>query len=166
MVKKIKLNVEVLKKVIWITTLLWMGIIYYFSSQPAEVSRQASGEILVHMNQIQEDEIQDTVDRRVWDLQYFIRKFAHFILYCGLGFLIALSIVLIKYRALVSYILAWLAASLYGVLDEWHQTFVPGRGATLADMKLDSLSALAGVVVAAIIIELWRVYKAKKESQT
>lgn len=162
MKKRIKLNVDVLKKMIWIMTLLWIGVIYYFSSQPAELSRQASGEVLVHMNQIQEDEIQNISDRRVWNLHYYIRKFAHFILYCGLGFLMVFSIVSIKYRPFVSYIIAWLAASLYGVLDEWHQTFVPGRGASLADMKLDAVSALAGVAAAAAIIEIWRAYNAKR----
>ncbi len=161
--KKIKINAEVMKRVIWVLTILWMGIIFYFSSQPAELSLDASGEILVQMNQIGEDDIHNISDRRVWNLHYFIRKLAHFVLYCGLGFLMVFSIASIKYRPYISYIIAWLAASLYGILDEWHQNFIPGRGATLADMKLDAVSALAGVVIAAVIIELWRLYNYKKE---
>lgn len=157
--KEMKMKVEVLKKIVWVITLLWMGVIFYFSSQPAVVSRQVSGEILVQMKQIGEEDIQNITDRRVWNLQYFIRKFAHFALYCGLGFLMVFSIISIKYRAYASYFIAWLVASLYGVLDEWHQAFVPGRGATLADMKLDSLSALAGVAVAAVVIWVWRAYR-------
>lgn len=39
-------------------------------------------------------------------------------------------------------------ATLYGVTDEWHQTFVPGRSATLSDLAADAvgatLAALAG----------------------
>ncbi|HYE82843.1 MAG TPA: VanZ family protein [Clostridia bacterium] len=163
MIRRIKLNVDVLKRIVWIITLIWMGIIFYFSSQPAELSRQASGEVLVQMDQIEENEIQNISDRRVWNLHYYIRKFAHFILYCGLGFLMALSVVSIKYGHYVSYIIAWLAASLYGVLDELHQNFVPGRGATLADMKLDAMSALAGVVAAAVVIGIWRIFIAKRK---
>jgi VanZ family protein len=163
MKKKKKLNVVVLKRIIWIITLLWISIIFYFSSQPADLSRQASGELLVKMDQLEEDEIQNISDRRVWNLHYYIRKFAHFVLYCGLGFLMVFSVISIKYRSYVSYIIAWLASSLYGVLDELHQNFVPGRGATIADMKLDAVSALAGVVLAAVLIEVWRVYNAKKE---
>ena len=53
--KKIKINAEVMKRVIWVLTILWMGIIFYFSSQPAELSLDASGEILVQMNQIGDD---------------------------------------------------------------------------------------------------------------
>lgn len=36
-------------------------------------------------------------------------------------------------------------ASVYGVLDEWHQSFVPGRYASLTDVMLDVVGALLGV---------------------
>lgn len=160
--KKYSIDYSLLKKVIWVLTILWMAVIFYFSSQPADLSLDASGEVLVKMNQLEEEEIQNISDRRVWCLHYFIRKFAHFVLYCGLGFLTVFSVVSIKYRAFISYIIAWLAASLYGVLDEWHQTFVPGRGPSLADIRLDTFSALAGVVMAAITVELWKLYNNKK----
>lgn len=162
MMRKMKFNIEALKKVIWLITLLWIGMIYYFSNQPADISRQASGEVLVQMHQIQKNEIQNISDRRVWNLHYYIRKFAHFVLYCGLGFLLVFSIVAIKYRSFLSYAISWLAASLYAALDEWHQTFVPGRGASFSDIRLDSISAVAGVAVAAIAIEIWRFYHTKR----
>lgn len=163
MVRRVKLNVGIFKRIIWVITILWMGIIFYFSSQPAEISRQASGELLVQMDQIEEEEIQNISDRRVWNLHYFIRKFAHFVLYCGLGFLMVLSIVPLKSGYYAGYLIAWLVASLYGVLDELHQNFVPGRGATLADMKLDAVSAFAGVAAAAAVIGIWKIYNARKK---
>jgi hypothetical protein len=36
-------------------------------------------------------------------------------------------------------------ASVYGVLDEWHQSFVPGRYASLTDVMLDRAGAVLGV---------------------
>ena len=44
---------------------------------------------------------------------------------------------------------AWLAAALYAVLDEWHQTFVAGRSGQLRDICIDSAGALSGVFLAA-----------------
>ena len=40
-------------------------------------------------------------------------------------------------------------ASLYGVFDEWHQSFVPGRYASLTDVTLDVAGAVLGVWLAA-----------------
>lgn len=42
---------------------------------------------------------------------------------------------------------AWILLTLVGVSDEWHQSTVPGRDATLSDLLADSLGALAGALV-------------------
>ena len=43
--------------------------------------------------------------------------------------------------------LAVLAASAYGVSDEIHQVFVPGRSATVEDWVADTLGAITGVLL-------------------
>jgi len=40
-------------------------------------------------------------------------------------------------------------ASVYGVIDEWHQSFVPGRFASLTDVTLDVAGAVLGIWLAA-----------------
>jgi hypothetical protein len=40
-------------------------------------------------------------------------------------------------------------ASVYGVFDEWHQSFVPGRYASLTDVTLDVAGAVLGIWLAA-----------------
>src|SRR5262249_40946729 len=35
----------------------------------------------------------------------------------------------------------------YAVTDEWHQTFVPGRTASVGDIGLDALGAVLGLVI-------------------
>ena len=42
-------------------------------------------------------------------------------------------------------------ASAYGVFDEWHQSFVPGRYASLTDIALDVAGAVLGTLLAAWI---------------
>ncbi|MGC2518223.1 MAG: VanZ family protein [Burkholderiales bacterium] len=42
-------------------------------------------------------------------------------------------------------------ASAYGVFDEWHQSFVPGRDASLTDVTLDAAGAVLGIWLAAWI---------------
>ena len=70
-----------------------------------------------------------------WD--YFVKKSAH-----GIGYgLLALSYL----HALPNrnYKLAWFLAVLYSLTDEFHQSFVPGRRASLIDVFVfDNLGAI------------------------
>ena len=79
-----------------------------------------------------------------------IDKLYHFVEYAILGGLLAIAFVKAK-PAVVPSKLIWFVATvlsiLYGASDEWHQTFVPGRFATLADWVADVLGSIAGVLV-------------------
>jgi hypothetical protein len=45
-------------------------------------------------------------------------------------------------------IFALLVAAAYGVFDEWHQSFVPGRYSSLTDVMLDVIGILLGLMLA------------------
>lgn len=77
-----------------------------------------------------------------------IDKLYHFIEYAILGVLLARALVKAKPSGIPSRWVWHIAAAvsiLYGASDEWHQTFVPGRFATLADWVADVLGSIAGV---------------------
>jgi VanZ family protein len=46
---------------------------------------------------------------------------------------------------------ATLIASLYGVSDEFHQSFIPGRLPSLSDIVADTIGALIGASLAAVM---------------
>ncbi len=56
---------------------------------------------------------------------------------------------------------AALAAWLYGAVDEWHQSFVPGRDAAVGDWLADGVGALLGAVALAVVsfAGLWGVWE-------
>lgn len=77
-----------------------------------------------------------------------IDKLYHFVEYAILGALVARALVKAKPAILPSrwvWHVAAVFSILYGASDEWHQTFVPGRFATLADWVADVLGSIAGV---------------------
>jgi len=52
--------------------------------------------------------------------------------------------------------LAGVSASAYGLTDELHQAFVPGRSADVNDWVADTAGALAGALLAAVVLRWWR----------
>ena len=60
---------------------------------------------------------------------------------------------------------AFAVAVLYGVTDELHQTFVPGRVASEADLVVDAMGALLGVVSASALLRHQRGNRTPKISR-
>ena len=78
-----------------------------------------------------------------------IDKIYHFIEYGILSVLLTIALINVPPKWLPTnwiWVTAALISILYGVSDEWHQTFVPGRFATLSDLVSDAIGAVAGVV--------------------
>ena len=50
-------------------------------------------------------------------------------------------------RWLALVLLPAVVGSLYGASDEWHQSFVPGRDASFADLAMDAVGSFAGATV-------------------
>jgi VanZ family protein len=73
---------------------------------------------------------------------FTFKKFTHVIVY---GILTALLYgalrIHIRHKG-YALLTAVLLAVLYGLSDEWHQTFVPGRKGTLRDVTIDALGAV------------------------
>lgn len=77
-------------------------------------------------------------------------KFSHFFAYLVLSALMFLAFSFQeKYKILKNYPAAMsaLIASVYGIFDEFHQMFIPGRSAELLDLVADILGAIAGVIL-------------------
>jgi hypothetical protein len=74
----------------------------------------------------------------------------HFLEYFLLG--VCLVIPFQRRPVWVAVLVAVVIASAYGVTDEWHQSFVPGRTPDLADWAIDTVAALAGASLAAWVV--------------
>ncbi len=81
-----------------------------------------------------------------WDT--ILRKLAHATEYAVLAILVARVGYEEPHRRSTAFILglAWLTVATYAVMDEYHQTFVPGRKGAWLDVGVDSLGAAFGLV--------------------
>jgi VanZ family protein len=53
-------------------------------------------------------------------------------------------------------VLAIVIASVYGITDEFHQSFVPGRNPDPADWAVDTLGAIVAALVLVLGAQWWR----------
>lgn len=75
---------------------------------------------------------------------FVIRKIAHVTEYAILSLLVSRSLAITKPTGPHPRILATMIASIYALSDEFHQSFVPSRGATYTDVMWDTLGASIG----------------------
>ncbi|TDG00326.1 VanZ family protein [Paenibacillus piri] len=129
----------------WIYLLLAVsvcGLIFYLSQSPMFASVYTGRKIAV---------ITFNADN-VRELNFMARKGAHLSLFA----LLAVMIRSFLGNRRGAYLVAWLLTTLYGYADEFHQTFIPGRGASWTDVAIDSLGACIGLTVFWIGARLFR----------
>jgi VanZ family protein len=78
----------------------------------------------------------------VWDV--LVKKGGHFMGYALLAALYMRGLAFGRRATRRDWGAAVLLAVLYALTDEFHQRFVPGRGATLMDVGIDTAGALVG----------------------
>ena len=81
----------------------------------------------------------------------------HITAFFFLAFFLAISLVKGKNRSLI--FLAVIISVLYAVLDEIHQSFVPGRGSSISDIFIDSLGIILASIFYIILIEYRKNFK-------
>lgn len=132
----------------WLLLIIWMVIIFVFSSQNGEESSGLSGRVtdtVIKMLKPGNAEVMyDTV-------HYIVRKGAHFTEYAILGVLWSLALHSLPIVRRHSLWIAFVASAAYAVFDEIHQSFVSGRTPAVKDVMIDSAGALFGIIVFGII---------------
>jgi VanZ family protein len=86
-------------------------------------------------------------------MHFLVRKCGHFTEYFLLGLLLLRAFRGGRRDVRWRWALAAIAiAACYATLDEWHQSFVPGRGGLeLSDILIDTASAAAAQIIAALL---------------
>lgn len=90
-------------------------------------------------------------------------KLFHFLAYFVLAFTLANAASRGTHKR--RFWIAFATASLYGITDEFHQSFVPGRDATVGDWAADTLGAWVGAYLYLKSEGVWRKAPVMKEGQ-
>lgn len=105
----------------WLTVLIWMGVIFYFSSLP--------GEDIPALFPLQ-------------DIVF------HAMVYAALAYLFIRALKntcpKLSMRKLIFFTVVF--GIIYGLTDEFHQSFVPGRNASFSDLFIDTVGTFMGSI--------------------
>ena len=146
---------KILKFITGALVILWMIIVFLFSSETSDKTNNTSGnftEKIVNIisNVINKSEIEK--EELVQKIEPYIRKIAHYSLYTIGGSFIIISVIQYKKINEKNRIIISLGIGiLYAISDEIHQYFVPGRSCQILDMTIDSLGSLTGIYILKII---------------
>jgi VanZ family protein len=123
----------------WAPALAYMAAIFYLSSLPNPLPglRDAAGD-----------------------------KSLHALAYAGLAFLCSRAIAEEGLGWRMTLLLACVVATVYGASDEWHQSYVPGRGADLYDWFADAAGAAAGAGIHAVMAVICRIRPLQTSAHT
>jgi VanZ family protein len=120
----------------WTAVVLWLVLIFYLSSQPAEESNGLSKSVTKIIVETVEKIVDVKEDINMVDrFNHLVRKYAHFMSYLILGILVNNALVVSNVNKTFKYSL--LFCIVYAISDEFHQLFVPGRGAQISDVIID-----------------------------
>lgn len=129
----------------WICLLLWIGLIFYMSNQPGDVSSKQSGLVLKLFQAIGID-----LNNELGEFATFIvRKTAHFTEYFIL-YMLTVNVMKYYFNIDKAILYAFVFSVFYACTDEIHQYFIPGRAMAFKDVLIDSSGALLSMIITKI----------------
>lgn len=138
-------------KIIYLALLIiWMGIIFIMSNQPAQVSDNQSGLVIRLLAYIGIN-VSDAFGGLA---NFIVRKVAHFTEYMILAYLVfnVLEFHCESNKRVIMFSI--LFVFIYASSDEIHQYFVPGRECAFRDVVIDTLGGITSTLITSFLKSL------------
>ncbi len=151
-----KLLRYLLKPLSFLPAVAVMYLIFSFSAQDgtqsAVMSRELSHKIVVVADRVLDKEWDEAQIRfQTERIHYYVRKLAHVTEYFVLAVTVAFPLYVYKVRGIWLVLLAGAFCVAFAGLDEYHQSFVAGRGPSVRDVAIDSIGILPGIILVRIV---------------
>lgn len=146
----------VLKPLSFLPAVLVMILIFRFSAQTGTQSAGLSLKVSRYVVSGTEHCFgirftQEQIEQAVEQIHYYVRKLAHVTVYFILAVSVAFPLYVYGVRGIWMMLAAGAVCIGYAGLDEYHQSFVAGRGPSVKDVAIDSIGVFLGVVFTRMI---------------
>ena len=153
-----------LRPLSFIPLILMLSMIFSFSAQTGEDSGKLSYEISYRIIEVKNDILNENkTDEEIADdadsIHFYVRKAGHMTEYFVLALTIIVPLYIYNIRGKKLFWITLFLSACFAGLDEYHQSFVAGRGPSVKDVGIDSVGALIADTLSYILI---RIGKRKK----
>ncbi len=147
---------SMLRPLSFVPALCMMLVIYNFSAADGETSAALSYKVSVKVVEVADsaadlDLSPEQVSHYAERIHYYVRKAGHIIEYFLLAVSIALPLYVYGMRGILLMLVAGAICVGFACLDEYHQSFVAGRGPSKRDVMIDSIGIFAGIILTRIV---------------
>ena len=147
---------SMLKPLSFVPALCMMVMIYSFSAEDGKTSAaftyKVSVKVVETVDQVANLDLSQTeIENYANHFHHLIRKCGHVTEYFLLAVSLALPLYVYGLRGIWLTLVAGAICVGFAALDEYHQMFVSGRGASKRDVAIDSIGIFAGIIVTRII---------------
>lgn len=136
--------------------IVWLFVIFSFSSQQGNVSQSKSQQITDHISK-NYNEVVGVIEKRT--LHYLVRKSAHVMLYFVLCILVMNALYHGGFKGKGLFIRAFIICIFYASMDEIHQRFVSDRSGKLTDVFIDAIGIVLAMILAFIVEKAYNIIK-------
>lgn len=145
-----------LKPLSFLPALAMMYVIYGFSAQDAGASGNLSYTVSYKIVEIGNEVLDKGLDEiQIGDyaerIEYPVRKLAHMTEYFLLAIAVSFPFYVYRLRGIPLMLVAGFICVAFAAGDEYHQSFVAGRGPSVKDVGIDSIGAFFGILTVQII---------------
>lgn len=147
-----KIILTLLKPLSFLPALIMMYVIYSFSAQTGEVSGELSYKISYQIVETKNEILgtnksYDELYAEANEIHFYVRKAAHMTVYFLLAIAVSFPLYVYRVRGIWLMLLAGIVCVGFAGFDEYHQSFVAGRGPSVRDMVIDSVGAFIGILL-------------------
>ena len=131
----------------YLPLVLWLGLIFFASTGEFSASNTSLiiGPLLHWL-------FPNITDERVALVHFFVRKLAHFTEYAVLALLAIRAFINSSQKSIKRhwFLISLLLVALYALTDEFHQSFIPSRTASIYDSLIDTSGGLTALILYSI----------------
>lgn len=133
-------------------TVAMLYAIWQFSAQNSSETSALSGKLAWKVTSVAEKVLGR--DLNVLKVEALLRKMAHFGVFMALGF--GLAGIFVWQRKIPVPVIVIMLGMICAVLDEFHQSFTPGRNPSGFDVMIDTAGVCVGMIVVLLVRRLLR----------